>query len=475
MVKNKAEELLDFNINDAKVDLLSVELFNDTYLRLYSAHSNVRGIPFIGDGLKEVQRKAIWGMMKRGENAGPITVERLSSACAAETDYHHGVGSMAGALVGMAQSFAGSNNMNLLFPKGQFGSRRSHGSAAPRYIFTYFDENFRKVFKKEDDIILEPMVVNEVVVEPKYFIPLLPMVLVNGSEGMGTGHATHILSYSPIELRDTIIKVLDGKTLVDFDLVPKWKDFIGTVKRNKETGQVTLRGKLEIKNSTTIVVSELPVGVESDKYEAYLHLLEDRPYPKKKLNPSSENPPAIKNFQNASDKNGFDFIVNVPRTTTYLEHEELIRLFKLETNDTENFTVWGPDGLITKYDSPEKLLLAFVAWRLLRYEERRLALMKATQEQIDWYNEAIRFIEFYLTHSQKFKNIPKAEMLKIITDAKFTQVDRLLNMPIWSLTKDRIDDLKDKLTIEFKKLEDLKVDTPDKMYRRELKALKLDL
>ncbi len=469
MANSKAEDLLDFNINAAKIELMSVEAWNQDYLRLYSAHSCVRGIPFIGDGFKEAQRKALWGILDRGENATAITVERLSSHCAAETDYHHGVGSMAGTLVGLAQDFAGSNNMNLLQPEGQFGSRSAHGASAPRYIYTFLHENFRALFKKEDDLILEQLVVNDVKIEPKYFVPVLPMVLVNGAEGMGTGHATHIFSYSPSDLRNAIYKVLDGKKLVNFDLVPKWRGFTGTVARNKETGQVTISGKLEIRNSTTIVVNELPVGVESDDYEKILQNLEDKPWPKK------DDHPPVRSFVNATDDTGFDFIVTVPRSTTYLDMDTLRHLFKVDVRDTENFTVWGPDGTIIKYESPEQLLLAFVEWRLLRYEERRQKLIEVVQAQIKWYEELIRFIEFYLDNAQVFRNCPKAQMVKAITDAGFTEVDRLMSQQLWSLTKERIEDLKDKLVAERKKLEDLLADTPDKMYRRELKGLKLDL
>lgn len=453
------KELIDYGLNNAKLVEMDVEEFFNDYLRLFSAHSNVRGIPYIGDGFKEAQRKAMWGMLSRGENAKIDTVERISAYCAAETDYHHGIGSMQGTLVGLAQNFAGSNNVNFLVPKGQFGSRRSHGASAPRYIKTTLHDNFRKIFRKEDDILLEQKNVGDIKIEPKYFIPLLPVILLNGAEGMGTGHATHIFAYSVKDIKAAILKVLDGKKLTDHDLTPSWNDFTGTVERDKSNGQVKVTGRYEAVSSTEIRVVELPVGVQSDKYEEILFKLEDQG--------------KIKSFKNASDDTGFDFIIKIPRTTFYQEKSEMIKMLKLETRDTENLTVWGPDGYIKKYDSVEKLLVDFVQWRLARYEDRRQKQIQITSDQIAWLEELIRFIEFYLARTQEFRNTGKADLIKLLTDNKFSQPERLLGMSIWTLTKDNIEDQTKKLENERTKLEALLNDTPDKMYRRELSELKL--
>jgi DNA topoisomerase-2 len=454
-----AKELLDYGLNSAKMVNIDVHDFFDQSLRLYSAHSNVRGIPFIGDGFKEAQRKAIWGMLERGENAGFISVERVSSHCAAVTDYHHGVGSMQGTLVGLAQDFAGSNNFNLLIPEGQFGSRRSHGASAARYIETRLHENFRKIFRKEDDIILEQKKVGDIRIEPKYFIPLLPLILLNGAEGMGTGHATHIFCYSPEELKKAILKLLDGKKLEDNSLVPTWNGFTGKVERDKTNGQVKVTGDFKMVSTTEIRVTELPVGLQSDKYEEILIKLEDQG--------------KIKSYKNASDDTGFEFILKVPRTTSMVEREELLKTLKLESRDTENLTVWNPDGVIEKYESVEKLLAAFVEWRVERYEDRRQKQIQITTDQIAWLDEVVRFIAFYLDNTQKFRNTGKKELIELLQANKFTQPERLLSMSIWTLTKDHSEDLLKKLESEKKKLDALNVDTADKMYRRELSEFKL--
>ena len=451
------KELLDFGLNAAKLtEITAHEFFNESLI-LYSAHSNIRGIPFIGDGFKEAQRKAMWGMLDRGESAALISVERVSAGVAACTDYHHGIGSMQGTIVGLAQDFAGSNNVNFLVPEGQFGSRRSHNASAPRYIETTIHENFRKIFKKEDDIILEQRKVGDLKIEPKYFIPVLPVVLLNGAEGMGTGHATHIFSYNPKDLINSILDILNGKSLIDGTLVPWWNDFSGKVERDKINNQIKVFGCFKNINSTEIRVTELPVGMQSDKYEEILFKLEDQE--------------KIKSFKNASDDAGFDFIIKVPRTTSFLDHDEIIKLLKLESRDTENITVWNPKGFIQKYESIEKLLNDFVTWRLERYEDRRVKQIQITKDQIVWYNELIRFIEFYINKSGEFRNLGKKDLINLLTTNSFSQPDKLLSMSIWTLTKDNIDEIIRKLQVEQKKLIKLEADTPKSIYIKELKEL----
>lgn len=438
---------------------ISVENFFNTNLKLYSAHSNVRGLPFIGDGFNEAQRKAIWGMIARGENKGSDTVERISAAAASDTDYHHGIGSLQGTFVGLAQNFAGSNNYNLLSPDGQFGSRLDKNASAPRYIKTKLEDNFRKLFKKEDDAIMEFNYSNGVKIEPKFFIPVLPTVLINGAQGIGTGHAATILSYNPDDIKAAVIKVLDGKKLAKNTLVPWFRGFTGDVERNPDNGQITIRGKLHVVNSTNIKITELPVGFESDKYEALLFKLSDS---------------GIINDFDFQYEDGYDINVKVPRTTTALPEAELYKHFKLEKKDTENFTVWGADGFIKKFECAEDLLEEFVGWRTKLYNVRLANQIAQTTEAIDWSSMKIRFINFYLKNTKLFKDTGKKELIALLLENDFPEYDRLLGMNLWSLTRDRIAELEKELDELKAKLISLKSDTAEALYKRELKEFKYD-
>lgn len=451
-VAKKTETLKDYTLGStAQVSVQN--FFNDNF-KLYSAHSNVRGLPFIGDGFKQAHRKAMWGMISRGENAPKDTVERIASKAASDTDYHHGVGSLEGTIVGLAQDFAGSNNMNLLSPEGQFGSRLDKKPSASRYIKTQLHENFRKLFKKEDDAIMEWNYSNGVKIEPKYFIPILPTVLINGAEGMGTGHATLIFSYNPNDLKEAALQILSGKKLKKYGLTPFFRGFTGEVLRNPDTGQVTTRGKLSVVNTTNIKITELPVGMESDPYEAHLFKLQDAKF--------------INDFDFVYEE-GYDISVKVPRTTTDLNEEELYKRFKLERKDTENFTMWGADGFIKKFETAEEVLEEFVTWRLKQYAKRLAAQVEQTSADIEWSSMKIRFINFYLKNTKLFKDTGKKELIALLLENDFPEYDRLLAMNLWNLTRDRIAELQKELDELKAKLIELKSETPENIYKRELK------
>lgn len=433
--------------------------FFNTAFKDFSLYDNVRSIPKLTDGLKPSQRKAIYGTQLRGENAGLIQVERLASAVAASTDYHHGTGSLASTIVGMANNYPGSNNCNLFIPEGQFGSRLTAESAAHRYIETKLSPFFRSLFPKADDQILEHHETDGEKIEPKTYAPLLPMVLVNGAQGTGTGHACLILSYSPTVIRDACLAVLSNKKLKAGTLTPWFNGFTGSVERNAETGQVIITGKLEVVNTTTIKITELPIGTYLDQYKDHLNKLEDAEF--------------IKDYEDRSTEDGFDFTITVPRSTSALLEEELYKKFKLISRDTENFTVWNIDGTLQRFESAESLVSAFVPWRLEMMEKRRQYIIADLKEQVRFQSEIIRFIKFYIKNVNKFKDTGKKELIEIMIENDFSDYDRLLSMAIWNLTKDKIAELEKKLADLKSELAKMEADTAIDMYRRELKALEV--
>lgn len=436
---------------------IRVKHYFGTAVKTFSLYDNVRSIPKITDGLKPSQRKALYGTAIRGENAGEIQVERLASMIAAKTDYHHGANSLVGTMVGMAcDKMPGMNNMNLFIPSGQFGSRLTKEPGAGRYIFTELSPYFRALFKKEDDCILVPLLSDGEPIEPETYIPLLPMPLINGASGTGTGHACEIFSYHPEQVRDAVLKVLEGKKIKAGTLTPWFRGYHGTVARNKDTGQVTTTGKLEIVNSTTIRITELPLGVYLDSYKDHLNKLEEEEF--------------IRQYDDNSSEDTFSFEVMVPRSTTALDMEVLLKKFKLVGRGTENFTLWNPEGTLQKYQSAEDVIEGFVPWRLSQYEVRRQKLITDTTEQIRFQSEVVRFIRFYLANTKVFKDTGKADLITLLLSKDFVDYDRLLSMPIWNLTKDKIAELEKKLADLKAYLATLQADTAGEMYKRELKA-----
>ena len=434
----------------------------DTSLRPFSSQSNVRGIPFIGDGFKESQRKALWGILQRGENAAEDTVERIAAAACAVTDYHHGANSMEGTIANMVQTFPGSNNMTFLSEEGQFGSRKNHTPSQARYLTTALNSEFRKLFEKEDDIILEQIVSNNMKVEPKFFIPKLPLILINGADGMGTGHSTYVMAYNPKDIKRDILRVLNGEELVRGALVPWFRGYAGTITRNPANKQVSIEGVFKVEKkgrNTFMTITELPIGIQGDAYKKFLDGLEEKEI--------------IVDYDNLSDKNGFEFIIKLSKETAEKTEEELKKLFKIVSRNTENLTVWNGEGKLFRYDHTEDLLMDWIVWRLEQYDNRISTLIQKTKNDISWANERYRWIQTYLQNVDFFKNSSDVEINKFMTDEKFTRIDDLLSMPMRSLTKQRMEKLKLEVDTLQRELDALQSTSSIDLMTKEVKALKV--
>jgi DNA topoisomerase-2 len=255
------------------------------------------------------------------------------------------------------------------------------------------------------------------------------------------------------------LTVLDGKALKPGTLVPWYKGFNGMITRNRETGQVICTGKLEVVNSTTIKITELPIGMYLDQMKARLNKLEDTDF--------------VKTYEDRSTEQAFDFTVTVPRSTTALDIEELYKKFGLVARDTENFTVWGIDGILRRFESAESLIEAFIPWRLEMMEVRRQHIIADLKEQVRFQSEVVRFIKFYLKNVSLFRDTGKKDLIELMIANGFADYDRLLSMAIWNLTKDKIAELEKKLADLRAELEKIESDTAVAMYTRELKAIEV--
>lgn len=432
---------------------MKLKTFFDDEFRLYSIADCVRSIPSVIDGFKPSQRKCIFGMIMRGENAGEIKIAQASGYISQISDYHHGENSLNETLVGLAQDYTGSNNLNYLKPNGQFGSRLSSEASAPRYIFTEFTDAFRKIFKKDDDIILNYLDSDGQKVEPEYYIPIIPNILINGARGMGTGYATRILKYNPMDLRDNILAILKGQA--PKPLLPWYRGFKGTI--TSDEGQIINTGCYEIINTTTIRITELPIGVYLDDYKKLLFKLQDNGL--------------IKDFENNSTEQSFDFLLNVPRTTTQLTHNEIINKFKLVGRDSQNLTAWTETGHIKVFEDVDEIIEHFIEFRLSKYEERRNKLISILTADLDLMNEKRRFIEYYLDNSKDIASKNKKELEQLLLDQGFVSISKLLDIRIYNLTKDDIAKLESQIEKTTKEVEALKKTTSVKMYVKELEAL----
>jgi DNA topoisomerase-2 len=188
------------------------------------------------DGLKISLRKILFSAFKKNLKT-EIKVAQFSGYVSEHSGYHHGEASLNAAIVGMAQNFVGSNNINLFEPNGQFGTRLQGGkdSASERYIFTQLNRITRFIFRAEDDAVLTYLDDDGQSVEPIFYVPVIPMVLVNGVKGIGTGFSTDIICYNPQQIIDYIkykLTPASAPALVSAPTInPFYKNFKGTIQR----------------------------------------------------------------------------------------------------------------------------------------------------------------------------------------------------------------------------------------------------
>lgn len=427
-------------------------LFQEQY-RPYANYDNERSLPNLIDGLKITQRKVLYTCLLKNTNS-EMKVAQLASSVAYETQYHHGEQGIAGVICNMAQNFTGSNNLNWLEPIGQFGSRLSPVPAAARYIFTKLSGNFRKYFRKEDDIILEYLFEDDFKIEPKFFLPILPGVLLNSSQGIGTGFASTILSRDPKELKQHIKSKLAGKKPKS-DLLPYFSGFKGIVTR-VEDNKYQIKGSIERISATQVKITELPIGMYLDDI-------------KKHLNKLVENN-SIKDYEENSTEEGFDIDVYYQRgILNSLEDDVILDKLKLVTTVTENLTCWLPTGKLRKFNSVTDIIDYFVEWRLAKYTERIDRLIEILNVDITDLNERIRFIYFYLDNVNEFKERSKESLLELLQKNNFES--KLLDMKIWNLTRDRIEELKTKVESLLNEKTELEQTTNVVLYTKELEQI----
>jgi DNA topoisomerase-2 len=348
---------------------LSVTEFIHKDLANFSAEDIKRSIPHCVDGLKPSQRKVICACLKKNLTTD-MKVAQLSGYVAEHTAYHHGEASLQGTIVNLAQNFVGSNNLNLLVPSGQFGTRLAGGkdAASARYIFTRLAPQTRKIFDQADDGVLKYMFDDGQKVEPEYYAPIIPMILVNGAEGIGTGFSCSVPPFDPAIIQHNIRCGL--KQVEMAPMVPHYKGFKGKVTKTKEHTWV-LEGMYE-REGSQVRVTELPPGKWIQDFKEHLDDLVDKC--------------VIQKFENHSTETTPDFRI-------WGVAEDAVKVLGLtKTIHTSNMYLIGPNGAVKKYASPEEILLDYIEVRLQVYKLRKTAMLKGIDAEIHWLTEKARFI-----------------------------------------------------------------------------------
>jgi DNA gyrase/topoisomerase IV subunit A len=434
------------------------EFLNNEYreFALYTIEN--RAISSLIDGFKISQRKIIHISNEIWKNGSDKTLKvfQLAGKVASDSYYHHGGSSLENAIINLAQSF--KNNAPLLEEDGQFGSLRSPDAGAPRYIGTKLSKNFKSIYKDFELLHYKEEEGNSV--EPYYFLPIIPTILLNGTIGVAVGFSSLILNRDINDLIMACKNSLRGKK--NGILTPHLNSFNGQwIMDSNNSKKWIIRGKYIIKNTTTIVISEIPPSLTYEKYENYLDELVDG----KKI---------VSYDNNCRDD--INYVIKFNRSVLgKMTDEQIIKLLKLEESATEIFNVLDENGKLKSFDSANDMVDYFVKFRLGFYHKRKQFLLdRLTRESMILKNK-IEFIRLIITGKIKVNNIPKATIITNIEKYKLDKIDDsydyLLRIPLYSLTKELVDKLNEDYKSKLSEIEELKSKDPKDMYLSDLDDL----
>uniref|UniRef100_A0AAQ4PH91 DNA topoisomerase 2 n=1 Tax=Gasterosteus aculeatus aculeatus TaxID=481459 RepID=A0AAQ4PH91_GASAC len=497
--QRRAHNLPEDYLYSQSTKSLSYNDFVNKELVLFSNSDNERSIPCLVDGLKPGQRKVLFSCFKRNDKR-EVKVAQLAGSVAEMSAYHHGEISLMMTIVGLAQNFVGSNNLNLLQPLGQFGTRLHGGkdSASPRYIFTMLSPLARLLFPAVDDNLLKYNVDDNQRVEPEWYLPIIPTVLVNGAEGIGTGWASKIPNYNIREIVSNIHRLLSGDE--PLPMLPNYKGFRGTIDQVMDN-QFINSGEVAIVDSTTIEISELPVKTWTQCYKE--NVLEPM------LNGSDKVPPLITDYKEYHTDTTVRFVVKMTEEKLCeAEAAGLHKVFKLQNTLTCNSMVlFDHVGSLIKYESVQDVLKAFFELRMKYYVLRKDWLVGMLGAESAKLTNQARFILEKIEGSLVIENKPKKELIRMLQqmgydsdpvkawkqaqeknvdiveeeqeegaeeeeeeDTSGPDYNYLLSMPMWYLTKEKKDELCKQRDAKLTELNTLKKKAPTDLWKEDLAA-----
>ncbi len=464
---------------------VSYEEFINKELIHFSKYDCDRSIPNLMDGLKISLRKILYAAFKKGLT-NEIKVAQFTGYVSEHSGYHHGEASLNGAIVGMAQNFVGSNNINLLLPNGQFGTRLAGGkdSASERYIYTALNKITRSIFPESDDRILKYLDDDGFPVEPLFYAPIIPMVLVNGSKGIGTGFSTDVMCYNPLEIINYLKdKLLDNDAEHgddDNNFIPYYEGFTGTIQKITDS-KYLIKGKYERMGSDKIRITELPVGLWTDDFKEYLETLTETTDKNGK-----KATPVVKDYDDMSKDTSVDFIITLQKgklqelESILLDNgcnglEKMFRLFT--TNTTTNMHLFGADDKLRKYESVSEIIDDYFVTRLQMYQVRKDYLIKALTNDLIILTNKVNYIKEVLEGTVDLRRKKKDEVNKMLGDKGYAIIEAdsdykyLTRMPMDSVAEENVVRLEKEHLSKSNELLELKATTIENMWLGELDVL----
>ena len=458
--KKKAEErknwLMNFDPNTPPLNLdvskISYNKFINRELILFSMYDNQRSIPSVCDGLKPSERKILYGCFKKNLRE-EIKVAQLVGYISEHTAYKHGEQSLAGTIVAMAQNFVGSNNINLLMPNGQFGTRNKGGKdcASSRYIFTELNKVTRHLFNQNDSPLMDYIFEEGQKIEPKWYLPIIPMILVNGCEGIGTGWRSQLPCFNPHEIIKSLKSKLKGKGFTS--LQPWYKGYQGEIIENKDNkGHYIVTGQYhwDEENPKKVIITEIPIKKWTEDYKYFLQELmgieiisrnnEENNKKKGKGNGRKKSQDKSNNEEEEKQKKKKKEIIveDIRENHTYnrvcfevtlldeyakkfKQDDELFKkTFNLTSNiNIKNMVLFSPEGKLKKYNSIEEILQTFYDLRLNYYVLRKEYMISLLKKEVATLSNKARFIKMVIEDEIVIKRKKRAVLVNELYELKF--------------------------------------------------------
>ena len=432
--------------------------FKDSFTD-FSAYASYRAIGSALDGLKNSQRKLFYTLLHASGN-NKEKVSRLASITGLKTEYLHGEASLESTIVNAVRHF--DKPLPLLAQEGSFGFRTITKAAASRYIYTKKLDLFTIVFNKKFARVDGNQTFEGTKIEPKVLTSLLPMLLINGNSGIGSGFSQSILPRNPKQIKEVIEKYLKSKAknkeklLESVILDVSYPDYDGTAE--DIDGKTFFTGVIKKVNTSTLKITELPIGYTLDAYIKVLEGLIDNN--------------TITSYNDSSNKNDFGFSIKIKRSIlTNIPDDKLIEKFKLKKSVTENFVCISDNNNFLELDSYNDVLVIYMEFMLKRDAQLKALQIADLKQDIYDLSEKARFIKLVIEAKIIVSNKARTDIEKQLLKNKFSEVDIYLNMRIYSLTKEKFEQLLKDVELKRKELAKLEEMTIEKLYLVDLAKL----
>lgn len=441
--------------------------FLDTEVLTYGTYKVVQQLPNALSGMSQTQTKIMHVLQKKPDKK--IKTAEVFTMIYNDTKYRHGDVSANTTTSNLASQYG--NNINLLKPSGTFGFRSAKRASSARYTNVIFSKLGQMIFNKRDMPLLETQILEETEVEPHFLLPIIPVGIINGMDGIGMGYSCKVYPRNPMQIIDLIIDILSGKTKTIPEILPlHFPYFNGTIENGETPRQFKMSGRISKPKKNVIHIDEVPVSLDREKIIENLDKLRDKDL--------------IKGFTENCVKNNFDFTVRVPEEVFNKTEEQLLELFSLTSTVSDSITlvnrVAGKYELLA-FDTVSQYLGFWIKERLQVYRDRLVIEISMFEAKIRKFEEQIRFIRLVQEDTIKVNAQSKANILASIKQHNFDNLEEdgsdagynyLINMPIYSLSSEKLESLEQDVIGLQRELEDFRKLKPTSVWVQELKDLR---